>query len=459
MERTPPSFRHAERFAGELSPRQREVLRLIAEGKTNGEIAEALGMTLAGAKWHVSELLSKLGFDVREEAAAFYRWQHGRGVLVRALRAITGFGLVRPALAAGTLALAAVGVAIAVVAVGGESAPPEPPGRPFYLEARSIETQGQTSVESSFKWWRQDATHERTEVTAPAASQAVSFSVFDGVDNWSWHTGGGLYRKLPHPKMGCAPCFPMYGGVGPLDAPDLDAYLAEVQKSDPTAHTQGSERLLGRRTVRVERASSPGSPQRTTDWIDPERMIVMRSARTLEAGSTWTIEVTRLEYDVPLSPSLFVFSPPPGGVEDRCTSGGPQSIADKGFLAPTELPAGHTLRSWGFVAAADGTCGQAHLEYDDTVSPPGMLQVGENREDPESVITGPRDDPREIVPGVTAFAWNEPGYALVAWVHDGLGVQLKSDTMTIDALLEFGRALLAPPAATPTARSATTPVP
>ena len=45
MERTPPSFRHAERFVGELSSRQRDVLCLIANGKTNSEIAEELGIT------------------------------------------------------------------------------------------------------------------------------------------------------------------------------------------------------------------------------------------------------------------------------------------------------------------------------------------------------------------------------------------------------------------------------
>ena len=42
------------------TPRQREVLDLIARGRSNTEIAEDLGLSLAGAKWHVSEVLSKL---------------------------------------------------------------------------------------------------------------------------------------------------------------------------------------------------------------------------------------------------------------------------------------------------------------------------------------------------------------------------------------------------------------
>jgi DNA-binding CsgD family transcriptional regulator len=58
-----------------LTPRQREVMELIAAGKTNFEIAQHLGVSLEGAKYHVSEILAKLGVDSREEAVA--AWQSG----------------------------------------------------------------------------------------------------------------------------------------------------------------------------------------------------------------------------------------------------------------------------------------------------------------------------------------------------------------------------------------------
>jgi hypothetical protein len=48
------------------------VLSLLREGLTNEQIAERLGVTLHAARYHVSEILSKLGVATREEAAA---WQ------------------------------------------------------------------------------------------------------------------------------------------------------------------------------------------------------------------------------------------------------------------------------------------------------------------------------------------------------------------------------------------------
>lgn len=53
-----------------LTGREREVLGLIRLGLTNEEIAARLGITLDGAKNHVSQILSKLGVSSREEAAA-----------------------------------------------------------------------------------------------------------------------------------------------------------------------------------------------------------------------------------------------------------------------------------------------------------------------------------------------------------------------------------------------------
>jgi DNA-binding CsgD family transcriptional regulator/Tol biopolymer transport system component len=55
-----------------LTAREREVFALLRRGLTNEEIAQRLGISLDGAKYHVSQILSKLGVATREEAAA---WQ------------------------------------------------------------------------------------------------------------------------------------------------------------------------------------------------------------------------------------------------------------------------------------------------------------------------------------------------------------------------------------------------
>jgi DNA-binding CsgD family transcriptional regulator len=56
------------RTPGLLTVRELEVLDLLRKGLSNREIAERLGITLAGAKFHVSEIIGKLGVTTRDEA-------------------------------------------------------------------------------------------------------------------------------------------------------------------------------------------------------------------------------------------------------------------------------------------------------------------------------------------------------------------------------------------------------
>jgi DNA-binding CsgD family transcriptional regulator len=53
-----------------LTPREQEVLRLVAEGRSNREIADALFISSKTASVHVSNILAKLGVSGRGEAAA-----------------------------------------------------------------------------------------------------------------------------------------------------------------------------------------------------------------------------------------------------------------------------------------------------------------------------------------------------------------------------------------------------
>jgi DNA-binding NarL/FixJ family response regulator len=53
----------------ELTPREHEVIALVAQGKTNQQIATRLGVTERTARTHVSNILAKLGLTSRTQAA------------------------------------------------------------------------------------------------------------------------------------------------------------------------------------------------------------------------------------------------------------------------------------------------------------------------------------------------------------------------------------------------------
>src|SRR5215211_5690324 len=61
-----------------LTAREVEVLQLVAEGKSNGEIGAALFISTKTASVHVSNILAKLGVSTRGEAAAI---AHRRGLV------------------------------------------------------------------------------------------------------------------------------------------------------------------------------------------------------------------------------------------------------------------------------------------------------------------------------------------------------------------------------------------
>ena len=56
----------------ELTPREIQVLKLLAQGMTNGVIAEELGMAYRTTRNHVTSIYAKLKVGNRAEAAVQY---------------------------------------------------------------------------------------------------------------------------------------------------------------------------------------------------------------------------------------------------------------------------------------------------------------------------------------------------------------------------------------------------
>ena len=63
------AIRSPETASSPLTPRELEVLRLIAEGQGNKEVARTLGISISTVKFHVQDILEKLSASDRTQAA------------------------------------------------------------------------------------------------------------------------------------------------------------------------------------------------------------------------------------------------------------------------------------------------------------------------------------------------------------------------------------------------------
>jgi DNA-binding NarL/FixJ family response regulator len=72
----PPVSQPAPRFPDGLTPREAEILALIADGLSNTEIAGRLIVSEATVKSHINHLLSKIGASGRAQAVS-YAYQRG----------------------------------------------------------------------------------------------------------------------------------------------------------------------------------------------------------------------------------------------------------------------------------------------------------------------------------------------------------------------------------------------
>lgn len=457
-------FEQASRYDAELTDRQHDVLRLISTGKTNAEIADQLGITLAGAKWHVSELLTKLGLDSREAAADYYRWRRSPGQrTARTFRGLISasslkFGLV--AVAATAAGAVAVGVLLALHRQEIDLGPAEP-GLPFYMEAVVGRNDTYTTTAADVRYWYGDDSHLRIEsetpkVTRQASGHEVRFAdsdgfgviVFDGARSWQGSTAGGsLYwsRDLLGPDR--AKPFGFEGTyLGPLTTVTFSEYLSN-HSPEVRILRLGADQMLGRRVEMLEWREVADERIQRREWIDPERMLVFRMEIPVPDadGLVISAQVRRLQYGMAQDPARFVFQPAAGTFELTCKSSTPLRAGDlpEPFLSVPQsaLPDSWKLKWWDLSATSSGECGKASLDFATAPDLPALLEVRENAEDPPSALLAD-GEPTHVALQPARLRTEPDGSVALTWVWQGVGISLKSHVLSGEELINLSEAMV-----------------
>lgn len=364
---TKADFAYAQAHEERLTETQRQVLDLLVRGKTNGQVGEALGITLDGAKWHVSEVLTKLGFATRDEAAAYWRWRNApRQRLARMASAALGVPVLKLA-AGGAGVVATVAVAAMVVAAG--AATDTAANGLFYLEAEITVSGAEDSSDAaapranptSLKWWMRDETHARFEFVDSMVGVA------DGKDLWYYDPVGNTYSRTAlssDAQQAVLEFNPATMLVGPAPGESLAELVDHLRADHRQAAPVGTDTILGRNVTVVEVKPATHSMSTTTGedgssatravgrgimrlWLDEGRMFVMRSE--VDSGDQDVVaEVTHLDYPADISDEVVAFEPRPGaqplGAAAQ-TGQGFESCADAAAIDEPQDggPARHTI--------------------------------------------------------------------------------------------------------------------
>lgn len=459
-------------------------MALVARGLTNGEIAERLDMTLDGAKWNVSEILTKLGLSTREEVAAYWQWrQQPRSRIARLARgAFPALGW--KWLAGGATAAVATGGVIAGMLLFQSSGEPNGPGGAFALEADIVVTSAvEGDVESRLTWQWRDARHYRYTIdqVSDAAPGGMRFeTVADG--EWQWHIQSGepaYYREELPPTDPDAPAWlPMSLLIGPSNEATIDDFLRYLRRlvdepgADSFADVVGEEEALGRKVTVIEfgptwtSSSAVGNSQEVTEhggsgrlWVDPVSMFILRYEVDSNEQTVLAV-VTRLDRSPGFEPGDFMFEPPAGTVlDDRTTEDvarGEEVLftdatlnpAWPGYYAIMSLPPGYAGAEW----QRNGTpasfmtgfrplngCTSKELEACDYVR---VFQAPTGR--PPTVVT--ETHTAALTNGITVTLGRGGGLTYLWWDDGETFVEISTNAMPEGALIEFASSFQKQPA-------------
>jgi len=346
----------------DLTPRQREVLSLMARGLTNAMIAERLGISLAGAKWHVSEVLSKLGVESREEAADY--WRRERRLPRRFAQAflhptrLAWLGLGGAVL--GATAVAVVG-AVALLGRGSDQTEADRVLQNARSAVASFDARGSvvmTSVVPILHWdsgdlqtaravvdpdvneartalWYQGPDQKRAETELTHGQDTVGslVSVWDGGSVWVYSMQLGtvrIYKQMQGGVVNLGSLSMTASGGGSLNsvldqagdcytAPRVDGQEVVVSR---LAYVVNLGRSACPATVNADPRGYGGIADRTI-WVDTQTGFVLRDELRDTEGNTvsgTTSRVVAIDYNVTIDAHRFEFQVPPGVTVEDCRS-------------------------------------------------------------------------------------------------------------------------------------------
>ncbi len=413
---TRPNFRYAHTQEHQLSKRQREVMRLVADGHTNSEIAERLGISLDGAKWNVSEILGKLGLSTREEIAEFA--QSSGGVPRFAAFKWLPASLLKPVPLIAFFAVAAVAVGLLGVMQFTGADDQVDDASAFYLEGLidSPDDAGSTTRTVVRYWYlNEDTYHIELAEEQPIPGPSLTIRVEDGIVTLIDARAGAFVRgKFADLKPGQRAMLEgaLTGQLGPARADSIDAFVARLQG---WALDQGSQVNVGDSqevplaggitvtTIEI-RPSNPATPDGTervdtdlTYLVDPATMLIVGLHILAPGGvggqSRETLSVVqRLELGIDALPAApkttdlrqapIADAPFTDTTLSSAADGGSLGVRGHEFEAPflsvAYSPAGANLTLARETASAvDGSLVTAELRY--LVPPTGGLTLSQRR--------------------------------------------------------------------------------
>lgn len=227
-----------------LTPREWEVLELVEQGLTNEQIAAQLGISTDGAKYHVAQILAKLGVSSRREAGQVARANRGRPQRRWALLPFLGklgAGKTANAVAAGGIVSAGL-IALVILFFDPRSRASEPfdmyPGL-YVLDIASGKVERKVDFPSSgveYEWTAdsksflitKDTTLQLIDVDTGAVKKEASFAGIDLV-----------VKRLPTGQFALT-----YLSRAPRPVYNDDSQAGGIGILDPASLTLTSERQL-----------------------------------------------------------------------------------------------------------------------------------------------------------------------------------------------------------------------